>query len=379
METILEFVEKYNYPERDNKVIDFISKYYAQNNEALLDGLIEHKVVFGSILSGRLLDIYRIPDREWNKFKTKNPTLAKDRKVSGKLEHIVLMASFFNTQNRMFLEFLALIMYGARYSRYFSKGVKVGVMKYVVEQELTNKSLFKRHGSVFIVIQETIDTLLTDNKDTKIRAAFDKRDDISLSEIINSIYKRVNSLIGYIANYYYDVDKKKESSYIMLVNDQAEEGRLSLSNNSVKINNLKSMIDNYRPSSLDEMIVKTLRVEDPLRLGALLSLLVDKDRNYFKIYGNEYVDYFVKQYGSDIRTMNRTFIQRATTARMKSDLLKKLDKDMYSDIKNYTRYWTKKTGTKITDEMARNVGILKLVRIFKDYVIIKIRHMMNDI
>ena len=77
--------------------------------------------------------------------------------------------------------------------------------------------------------------------------------------------------------------------------------------------------------------------------------------------------------------MNRTFIQRATTARMKSDLLKKLDKDMYSDIKNYTRYWTKKTGTKITDEMARNVGILKLVRIFKDYVIIKIRHMMNDI
>lgn len=375
---ILEFFESRNYPERDQNVLLEIQNWMSNNNDAMIDGIIDSKIIFGQTVQTKFENLYNITDKEWKEFKRKNAMLRNNFEVTKHLIRHALLISYHTTKNKIFLDFLGIILWGALWGgKYFKRGTDANVMKYVIENVLTQSSYIKKNGSAYLTIQDITAGLLKDNGG-KINKQLARLNDKDIVDVINSIYTRINSTIKILNNHYYHIKGTKDAQYILSVNDQADEGRLSLTNNSVKAQNLKQAIEAYDTKVLDEGILKTLRVESPLKVGCITSLITDKEKQYFKKYGNLYLDYYLTNNPSDWNRMKQDFIKKSNTARTNSQEMKTLDKSMYKDIQVYVRNYVKLSkGT--AEDLNRNLGLLKFVRIVKDYIILKIRQMMNDL
>ena len=378
---IQDFFEEHYIKDRDQKVVEQIYRYLSNNHDAMLDGLLKDFIVFGSTNEARITNLYDITTAEWNKFKGSHPLLKKDFKVSGSLLRMGLIISYYKTRDRIFLDFLAVTIFGSRWKQYFRHNVKEHVMKYVIEKKLTMKSYFKQYGSAYVALQETISTILQgeDASDSKrITAILQTPNDQNIIDLVNTIYSRINSLLNTLASHYYAAEKEEKSGYILSVSDEAEEGRLSLSNNSLKISNLKSMVDNLTSTSLDELILKTLRLETPIRRGCVTSVLCNTKEKIFSRYANIYIDYYVKTHGTDWNKMKQQFITKSNTARMKDPLAKELDSRIMKLIREFIRNYTKYSNEDPEDLKTSN-GIVKLTKTIKDYIIIKTRALMNDL
>ena len=378
---IQDFFEEHYIKDRDQKVVEQIYRYLSNNHDAMLDGLLKDFIVFGSTNEARITNLYDMTTAEWNKFKGSHPLLKKDFKVSGSLLRMGLIISYYKTRDRIFLDFLAVTIFGSRWKQYFRHNVKEHVMKYVIEKKLTMKSYFKQYGSAYVALQETISTILqgenaSDSK--RITAILQTPNDQNIIDLVNTIYSRINSLLNTLASHYYAVEKEEKSGYILSVSDEAEEGRLSLSNNSLKISNLKSMVDNLTSTSLDELILKTLRLETPIRRGCVTSVLCNTKEKIFSRYANIYIDYYVKTHGTDWNKMKQQFITKSNTARMKDPLAKELDTRIMKLIREFIRNYTKYSNEDPEDLKTSN-GIVKLTKTIKDYIIIKTRALMNDL
>jgi hypothetical protein len=378
---IQDFFEEHYIKDRDQKVVEQIYRYLSNNHDAMLDGLLKDFIVFGSTNEARVTNLYDITTAEWNKFKGSHPLLKKDFKVSGSLLRMGLIISYYKTRDRIFLDFLAVTIFGSRWKQYFRHNVKEHVMKYVIEKKLTMKSYFKQYGSAYVALQETISTILqgenaSDSK--RITAILQTPNDQNIIDLVNTIYSRINSLLNTLASHYYAAEKEEKSGYILSVSDEAEEGRLSLSNNSLKISNLKSMVDNLTSTSLDELILKTLRLETPIRRGCVTSVLCNTKEKIFSRYANIYIDYYVKTHGTDWNKMKQQFITKSNTARMKDPLAKELDSRIMKLIREFIRNYTKYSNEDPEDLKTSN-GIVKLTKTIKDYIIIKTRALMNDL
>lgn len=378
---IQDFFEGHYIKDRDQKVVEQIYRYLSNNHDAMLDGLLKDFIVFGSTNEARITNLYDITTAEWNKFKGSHPLLKKDFKVSGSLLRMGLIISYYKTRDRIFLDFLAVTIFGSRWKQYFRHNVKEHVMKYVIEKKLTMKSYFKQYGSAYVALQETISTILqgenaSDSK--RITAILQTPNDQNIIDLVNTIYSRINSLLNTLASHYYAAEKEEKSGYILSVSDEAEEGRLSLSNNSLKISNLKSMVDNLTSTSLDELILKTLRLETPIRRGCVTSVLCNTKEKIFSRYANIYIDYYVKTHGTDWNKMKQQFITKSNTARMKDPLAKELDSRIIKLIREFIRNYTKYSNEDPEDLKTSN-GIVKLTKTIKDYIIIKTRALMNDL
>ena len=378
METIFEYIERHSYDKRDNAIRKAISDYMASNNNALLDGLIDNRIVFGNTLRTKFIGLYNIDERDFNKFKKNHRILNKDFKVGGNTLNLCLLSSYNKTKDRIFLDFLGIIMYGAIYADFFPKGLDKNVMRYVMQSKVNNKSLFKKHGSAYVVIEETISTMLSEGG-AKIKKQLERMRDDDIVDVINSIYNRIKSILKILMNYYYEAKNSDNVGYIINVSDSADEGSLSLNNNSIRISNLKQAIDNYNATSLDDKILLTLRVNDPLRVGCISSILLDRDAKYFQRYAHMYIDYYVSVHGTDWNRMKYNFMAKSNSARMNSNELKNIDKELYKDIQAYVKIYMKMSNDNGDSELKRNVGLLKFIRVIKDYVIIKTRHMMNTL
>ena len=378
---IKDFFEEHYIKDRDQKVVEQIYRYLSNNHDAMLDGLLKDFIVFGSTNEARITNLYDITTAEWNKFKGSHPLLKKDFKISGSLLRMGLIISYYKTRDRIFLDFLAVTIFGSRWKQYFRHNVKEHVMKYVIEKKLTMKSYFKQYGSAYVALQETISTILqgenaSDSK--RITAILQTPNDQNIIDLVNTIYSRINSLLNTLASHYYAAEKEEKSGYILSVSDEAEEGRLSLSNNSLKISNLKSMVDNLTSTSLDELILKTLRLETPIRRGCVTSVLCNTKEKIFSRYANIYIDYYVKTHGTDWNKMKQQFITKSNTARMKDPLAKELDSRIMKLIREFIRNYTKYSNEDPEDLKTSN-GIVKLTKTIKDYIIIKTRALMNDL
>ena len=378
---IQDFFEDHYIKDRDDKVKEQIHRYLANNHDAMLDGLLKNFVVFGSTNEARITNLYDITTSEWNKFKGSHDLLKKDFKVSGSLLRMGLIVSYYKTRDRLFLDFLAVTIFGSRWKQYFRHNVKEHVMKYVIEKKLTMKSYFKQYGSAYVALQETISTILqgeTASDAKKITAILQTPNDQNMIDLVNTIYSRINSLLNTLASHYYAAEKEEKSGYIINVSDEAEEGKLSLSNNSLKVSNLKSMVDNLNSTSLDELILKTLRLDTPIRRGCVTSVLCNSKERIFAQYANIYIDYYVKTHGTDWNKMKQQFITKSNTARMKDSQAKVLDSKIMKLIREFIRNYTKYSDEDPGDLKTSN-GIVKLTKVVKDYIIIKTRALMNDL
>lgn len=370
--------EEHYIKERDQKVLDQITRYLSNNHEAMLDGFYKTFVIFGSTNEQRISNLYDISNSEWNAFKSRHSTLAKDFKVSGSLMRMGLVDSYYVTKERLFLDFLAITMFGSRWSVYFKHNVKEHIMKYVVEKELTMKSYIKKYGSSFVVLQETVTTIIDDTKNGKNKSILSDNTDDNMIYLINTIYSRINSLLKTLANHYYDAERNEKSGYIISVSDDAEEGKLSLSNNSLKVSNLKNLIENKGITTVDDMILKTLRIDDPLKRSCVTSILLNKKEKIFDSYANMYLDYYIKQNGNDWVIMKNKFIQHSNAARMNTQELRDLDSRVIKLIREYVKAYTKLSNIDAGDLKLSN-GVIKLCKTIKDYIIIRVRALMNEV
>lgn len=370
--------EEHYIKDRDQKVLDQITRYLSNNHEAMLDGFYKTFVIFGSTNEQRISNLYDISNSEWNSFKSRHSTLAKDFKVSGSLMRMGLVDSYYVTKERLFLDFLAITMFGSRWSVYFKHNVKEHIMKYVVEKELTMKSYIKKYGSSFVVLQETVTTIIDDTKNGKNKSILSDNTDDNMIYLINTIYSRINSLLKTLANHYYDAERNEKSGYIISVSDDAEEGKLSLSNNSLKVSNLKNLIENKGITTVDDMILKTLRIDDPLKRSCVTSILLNKKEKIFDSYANMYLDYYIKQNGNDWVIMKNKFIQHSNAARMNTQELRDLDSRVIKLIREYVKAYTKLSNIDAGDLKLSN-GVIKLCKTIKDYIIIRVRALMNEV
>ena len=375
---ISELFEEHYIKDRDQKVLDQITRYLSNNHEAMLDGFYKTFVIFGSTNEQRIANLYDISNSEWNSFKSRHSTLARDFKVSGSLMRMGLVDSYYVTKERLFLDFLAITMFGSRWSVYFKHNVKEHIMKYVVEKELTMKSYIKKYGSSFVVLQETVTTILDDTKSGKNQSILSDNTDDNMIYLINTIYSRINALLKTLANHYYDAERNEKSGYIISVSDDAEEGKLSLSNNSLKVSNLKNLIENKGITTVDDMILMTLRIDDPLKRSCITSILLNKKEKIFDSYANMYIDYYIKQNGNDWVIMKNKFIQHSNAARMNTQELRDLDSRVIKLIREYVKAYTKLSNIDAGDLKLSN-GVIKLCKTIKDYIIIRVRALMNEV
>lgn len=375
---ISKLFEEHYIKDRDQKVLDQITRYLSNNHEAMLDGFYKTFVIFGSTNEQRIANLYDISNSEWNSFKSRHSTLARDFKVSGSLMRMGLVDSYYVTKERLFLDFLAITMFGSRWSVYFKHNVKEHIMKYVVEKELTMKSYIKKYGSSFVVLQETVTTILDDTKSGKNQSILSDNTDDNMIYLINTIYSRINALLKTLANHYYDAERNEKSGYIISVSDDAEEGKLSLSNNSLKVSNLKNLIENKGITTVDDMILKTLRIDDPLKRSCITSILLNKKEKIFDSYANMYIDYYIKQNGNDWVLMKNKFIQHSNAARMNTQELRDLDSRVVKLIREYVKAYTKLSNIDAGDLKLSN-GVIKLCKTIKDYIIIRVRALMNEV
>lgn len=376
-----QFFDEHKVKDRDKKILEQIHKWLANNHEAMLDGIYKKFVAFGSTNETRFNNLYDITNSEWNQFKSRHPQLKKGFQVSGSLCRMGLIQSYYDTRDRIFLDFIAITVFGSRWKTFFKHNAKEHIMKYVIEKKLNMKSYFKKYGSVYVVLQETISTVIQgeDAKDAKrITTILQDGTDQNMIDLVNTIYTRVNALLRTLANHYYEAEKEEKAGYIISVSDEAEEGKLSLSNNTLKLSNLISLIENTNSTTLDDMILKTLRVENPLKRGCLTYVLCNKQEDIFTQYAKIYIDYYTKQHGNDWSKMKSQFIPKATTARMRDPNAKNLDNKIMKLIREYVKQYTK-TSNVDPEDMKTSNGVVKLTKVVKDYIVIKIRSLMNEL
>ena len=373
--TIIDFINTYKTPDRDKKVIEAINNYFKNNAEALNDGIVERYISFGNINRERILSLYNIPENDFKRFQKENLVLSSEHKVVNDLIKLCLITSYHDTKDRIFLDMMSVIIIGSRFNHYFRLGISnPAKMKFIIEKKLSNKFLIKKYGSLFLTIQAMITTLIT--SDTMKSKIDHLEDDENLRKIINSISTRLNNMMKEIANVYYSMGDSNETIYTQDENS-AQEGKLSLTNNSIALQNLKNIITNYNPATIDYRILNILRIHSPVKRYFMQKILLNTEYNYFSQISNLYIDYYVKSYGSDIQLMKKDFIPKSDTARMNSDELRKLEYDITNKIKELAINHVQNGG--LVDELGSNKGVLDFVKIIKKYSIIKTRELMNTV
>ena len=373
--TIVEFINTYKTNDRDKKVIEAINNYYKNNVDALNDGLVEHFISFGNINRERILEHYNIPDIDFKRFQKENLVLSSEHKVVNDLIKLSLMTSYHDTKDRIFLDMLAVIIIGSRFNHYFRLGVSnPAKMKYVLEKKLSNKFLIKKNGSLFLTGQAMMTTLI--ESDTMKDKINNLNNDENLRKIINSISTRLNNMMKEIAIVYYSIDDNNDSIYLQDENISSD-GKMSLTNNSVILQNLKNIINNYNPSTIDYKILSILRIHSPVKRYFIQKLLLNPEYKYFSRLANLYIDYYIKSYSSDIELMKKDFIVKSDNARMNSNELKEIENELSDKTKELAIEYVRSGG--VVDDLSTNKGVIDFVKIIKKYCIIKTRELMNTL
>ena len=88
------------------------------------------------------------------------------------------------------------------------------------------------------------------------------KEDESYNYIVNRISTTINSSLKGISREFHTT---KDSVIYTQTEVNDSEDKVSLNNNSIVIANLKNIIENYSPSTIDFDILKALRVNSPIK------------------------------------------------------------------------------------------------------------------
>lgn len=372
--TIVEFINKYNYKDRDDRVIDAINTFFSYNGDALNDGIVEKFIIFGETNRQRILSLYNIPEADYKAFQKTNKVLSSKHITVNDLLKTSLMTSYHDTNKRIFIDMIAVAEYGSKFHKYFKHGVSNSAkMKFVIEKKLSNKFLIKKTGSMFLTLQAMMTTIMSDTLKTKL----ERLNDSDMEYIVNSISTRINHMLCEIARVYYATEDNFNAIYLQSEHN-TDEGRLSLTNNSIVLQNLINLVNNYHPSTIDSHVLKILRITSPVKRFFCQKILLDTEKKYFSRISNIYIDYYTKTYSSDVSIMKTDFIPKSNTARMNSLEMRQLEEELINDIKSSVIKYVSTSGADVED-LKTNVGVINFVKVIKMYVIIKTRDLMKEV
>lgn len=375
--TILQFINKYKTKDRDKTVLLKISDYYKNNADALNDGIYKDFIAVGETSIQRIQDPYNINLNEFSKFKKENKVLAQGHKIVNKLIYLSLMTSFHDTKNRMFIDMLGIIETGSKFAKYFPHGISSPeTMKYVVEKEMSDKYLIKKHGSLFLAVQETITVIMNTSK---LKNQFERMNDNDIQYILNRISSSINQLLKGISTKYNNYKDREITQQMMTTSELDLEGRMTSSNNSIEVDNLRTIVVNYMPTSIDYDILKIVKIKSPIKKYVIKKILLDKEKKYFSRFGIKYIDYYAKNYGNSIDEMKKDFIPKMISARLNDSELNKMIDEMSSDIRTYAKQYAESSSSNDMDGLNANIGVYNFFNEIRAYILIKIRKLMNDI
>lgn len=376
MATILQFINKYKQKDRDKVVQLKIDDYYKNNADALNDGILHDYIIVGDTVIQRLQDPYNIDLNEFSKFKKENKVLSQGHKVVNKLIYLSLLISYHDTKNRSFLDMLAIIETGSKFAKYFPHGVSSPeTMKYVIEKVMSKKYLIKKHGSLFLTVREQITIIL---ETSKLKTQFERMNDNDIQHILNRISTSINQTVKNIASIYNSYKDKEISSQMITQSELDLEGKMSSTNNSIEVDNLRTIVINYMPTSIDYEILKIIKISSPIRKYIIKRLLLDKEKKYFSKLGIKFIDYYIKNYGDSLEQMKKDFIPKLLNAHLNDEDMKKYIDDITKEIKSLALQYTD-GNTSDMDGLNSNAGVYDFYNAIKAYIIIKIRKLINDI
>lgn len=359
--TILDFIDSYKKDDRDKKVLMEINRFYKQNVAGLSDGIVKDYIKIGPQKKNQFLAYYNIPKNEFDKLYKTNTVLRKNFETIKDRTKLCLIVSYHDTKDKNFLYMLALIEYGSKFHRQFPHGIAVPArMKHTIEN-LSKKFLIKQHGSIFRVLQETIETVVNSPDMKKHWTNFS---DLDIESLINSIANRISSLVKNIAEEFY----KNTEDIIFTQTEYGSDDNISLDSNYIIINNIKSIIDNLHPTSLDSDLFRIMNVNDSVTKFIMNKLLLDNEKRYFKNISHKYIDYYISKNNTDLIKMRKNFLPYCMKARPDDKELKSMNDEMYKDIiKYYDIYNSEESAKKLT-----NSEILNILQNVKKYTLLKV-------
>ena len=374
--TIREFINKTKSKNRDAEVRKVINDYYKNNVEALTDGIVYNYIIIGNTVSERMLQPYNMDMNEFKAFQKVNSVLKMGHKVVNNPLKLGLITSYYDTKDKTFLDMLGLIEAGSKFYKYFQHGVSAPEkMKYVIENKLSNKYLIKKHGSMFVVIQEQIQTMLDS---PALKERFKRMNDQDIHYIINRISTTINSTYKEISKVYYKYIDEEVASTVMTQSELNLDGsKTSLSNNSIDVDNLKNLVVNYMPTNLDYEVLNVCKIKSPIKKFVMKKVILDREKKYFSRFGIKFIDYYVYKYNSDIVSMKKDFIPKLLSARLNDPEVNKLIEEISKDIRAYAEQYGQTSGE--YEGLNTNAGIYAFYNEIKAYIIIKIRKLMNEI
>lgn len=371
---IKKFCDSFKYPNRDKKIVELINQYFQMNSEVISDGLIENKVTFGDINRNRFYEAYNTTERgykEWKKKQRNLRSIIKNNVVDDFL-YLLLFNSFVDTHDVIFLDMLTIVEIGSKHKKYFKYGVtNPAKMRYVLENMKSTFSI-KKYGSFFLTMQEKNRELL---KSSALKKRFQNAHlDENFNYIIGRISINVNSYLKRISDKYY----KSPDNVIYNESENNFDDSITLSNNSVVVNNLLNIIENYQPTSLDYQILGVVRINSNIKKSFLKRILLEqKDKKYFYRISKIYVDYFTETEGSDLGDMKRKFISKSINGRLKNPELKSIEDDLYDEVDKFIEEWSETNDD--LDGLQNRANIVLLVKGIKNYCVIKTRQFMNNL
>ncbi len=371
---IKKFCDSFKYPNRDKKIIELINQYFQMNSEVISDGLIENKVTFGDINRNRFYEAYNTTERDYKEWKKKQRNLRsiiKNNVVDDYL-YLLLFNSFVDTHDVIFLDMLTIVEIGSKHKKYFKYGVtNPAKMRYVLENMKSTFSI-KKYGSFFLTMQEKNRELL---KSSALKKRFQNAHlDENFNYIIGRISINVNSYLKRISDKYY----KSPDNVIYNESENNFDDSITLSNNSVVVNNLLNIIENYQPTSLDYQILGVVRINSNIKKSFLKRILLEqKDKKYFYRISKIYLDYFTETEGSDLSDMKRKFISKSINGRLKNPELKSIEDELYDEADKFIEEWSETNDN--LDGLQNRANIVLLVKGIKNYCVIKTRQFMNNL
>lgn len=371
---IKKFCDSFKYPNRDKKIVELVNQYFQMNSEVISDGLIENKVTFGDINRNRFYEAYNTTERDYKEWKKKQRNLRsiiKNNVVDDYL-YLLLFNSFVDTHDVIFLDMLTIVEIGSKHKKYFKYGVtNPAKMRYVLENMKSTFSI-KKYGSFFLTMQEKNRELL---KSSALKKRFQNAHlDENFNYIIGRISINVNSYLKRISDKYY----KSPDNVIYNESENNFDDSITLSNNSVVVNNLLNIIENYQPTSLDYQILGVVRINSNIKKSFLKRILLEqKDKKYFYRISKIYLDYFTETEGSDLGDMKRKFISKSINGRLKNPELKSIEDELYDEADKFIEEWSETNDD--LDGLQNRANIVLLVKGIKNYCVIKTRQFMNNL
>lgn len=377
--TIYEFINKFKIKGRDKLVKQAIQQYLSNQVPAVNDGIYKDFLVFGNSFNTKLLEIYGVDKKEFDAFKKTNKIMSQDYQIANDIVKLGLITSYVDTGDLFFVDIIGQMYSGSKFSHFFpyrDSAAYEARMRHTIEYELNRSATIVKEGTMYGAVNRIVENMF-ESSAIKPYSTTLKTKDKSYIYILGRIRTSVTFMIKSIKNAFENSKDKEKLVHISKDIITEDDNVLEVKNDMTFINSLMFVVNNYSSKDYD---IKALRIAGLIEREYkffTIELLRD-DADWFKKYADIYIKYYVDKYYTNKDDFKVNFIFKASTAKMNSAEMKKLDDLIIKKI-----YKLKDKYIETFDEKPEQIINLRAtesyIKKFKNYIILKIRILSNDI